>query len=936
MHAEKISELPDSDFYGVHQDSKLNYWFVANTGLYKFDGVGYYKYANDTSNKQLAFFNIKEDNLGRIWVNSLKGEFFCLKNNTLELIYSAEKESDGELSYEVFDNKLYYKVTATNEIFSIDIDTKKRSKVAVDDCQNWNQFVIFKEQLIFKNAKNNLVSFNVDTLQKNNNILGLGNNVLRIRTTKNHCFIISEDRKFKKKIELLYQNKLIKLELPLFLNKNKILKITEDLQGNLLFSTTKGLLFTKLKDNQFINKTVLFHNKSISDAIQDQFGNYIATSNNEGVFFFEPSFEKVLVKENSFLKSNKLSVIQKTINNHFLIGDIFGNVYFTELSNTVDHVVSKKVKSRIHETFFDDNTGSTFILSENDLTVITNKNRLITKPLAVKDIDVIDNNTFLICASTAAVVNKIGDNGFESIDNLRRKRSFSGVYIKKDSSYCIAFVDGVHVIKNGSIKPLFYKRENFYAQHIEKGDSCLWFLDKNGEVFYLTEEGIIKKIPSDKIKKLKKIGNKIYYLSRNAIGFINTKSNKLTVIYTIKNILLNAKIKDFDIIDNSIILATNKGGFISSLNKKEKINTILPKTYVKEFTVNNKKKEDYKNVVFKYDENNIAITIRNQDALGILKYNYQYKLSNNETWVDIPNIESSLRFYNLQDGDYNITIRTRNSSLVEIHSLPIKFTIKLPFWKTVWFLTFSFILLLGSVLVYMRFRIQTLNRKQTLQLEKVTLEKNLAFSKLQNLKNQMNPHFMFNAMNSIQSLILKGKKQEAYTYLTKFSQLIRENLNRSEKTFVYIDEEISLLDAYLELEKLRFKTNFNYQIVANNIEAIKVPTMIIQPFVENAIKHGLLHKDGLKVLTITFTQTNVITCVIEDNGIGRQASQHINENKIGKPKSFSTGAIAKRFNLLKESYNVDLGFEYIDLEDNNGSAIGTRVIIKIPYVLEDE
>ncbi|GGG89115.1 hypothetical protein GCM10011416_01920 [Polaribacter pacificus] len=225
------------------------------------------------------------------------------------------------------------------------------------------------------------------------------------------------------------------------------------------------------------------------------------------------------------------------------------------------------------------------------------------------------------------------------------------------------------------------------------------------------------------------------------------------------------------------------------------------------------------------------------------------------------------------------------------------------------------------------------NKKNEDYLEKAysELEKRqkgeLAHLQLKSLKAQMNPHFMFNAMNSIQSLVLKGDKYEAYNYLTKFASLIRENLNMSEKSFVGFDEELSLLKKYLELEKLRFRDDFEYEIVdEHEIEDIKIPSMIIQPFIENAIKHGLLHKiNGVKKVKIQFYFDDVFTCVITDNGIGLEASKAINDKNLNKETSFSTKAIQERLALLKKYYNSDIGFTYQDIEE------GTQVVLKIPY-----
>lgn len=213
-----------------------------------------------------------------------------------------------------------------------------------------------------------------------------------------------------------------------------------------------------------------------------------------------------------------------------------------------------------------------------------------------------------------------------------------------------------------------------------------------------------------------------------------------------------------------------------------------------------------------------------------------------------------------------------------------------------------------------------------------TKKSELAHLQLKSLKAQMNPHFMFNAMNSIQNLVLKGDKNEAYNYLTKFSLMIRENLNMSEKSFVSFKEELSLLKKYLELEKLRFKEDFKYNIIVDNqMNKVKIPAMIIQPFIENSIKHGLLHKvNGVKKLEISFKLEDVLVCIIEDNGVGIEKSTKINEENNGKQTSFSTRAIEERLVFLKDFYKTDIGFTYMPTK------IGTKVEVKIPYVNNED
>ena len=173
-------------------------------------------------------------------------------------------------------------------------------------------------------------------------------------------------------------------------------------------------------------------------------------------------------------------------------------------------------------------------------------------------------------------------------------------------------------------------------------------------------------------------------------------------------------------------------------------------------------------------------------------------------------------------------------------------------------------------------------------------------------------------------------------YLGKFADLMRLILDQSNKEIISLEEELKILNLYLELEALRFEENFEYIIQKENIEdeaEINIPAMLIQPYVENAIKHGLLHKQGLKKISIHFKlQKNKLLCVVEDNGIGRKRSGEINALRNKKYTSFATGATQKRLELLNQNNPNLIVVNYTDLTLNNTTYIGTKVSIVIPII----
>jgi LytS/YehU family sensor histidine kinase len=204
------------------------------------------------------------------------------------------------------------------------------------------------------------------------------------------------------------------------------------------------------------------------------------------------------------------------------------------------------------------------------------------------------------------------------------------------------------------------------------------------------------------------------------------------------------------------------------------------------------------------------------------------------------------------------------------------------------------------------------------------------------LRAQMNPHFLYNVLVSIQSFIFTNQKQDANVYLGKFADLMRKILSMSEKQEISLQEEIEALELYLELENIRFEGKLNCNIKIDPLlspEMISIPSMILQPYVENAIKHGLLHRRGDKELNISFKALNdgkQMSIEIEDNGIGRKASEGINRKRRNKPGSFASNAILSRLQILNSIRKDKIQSQILDKYNSEGVSDGTLVRIILP------
>jgi putative methionine-R-sulfoxide reductase with GAF domain/ligand-binding sensor domain-containing protein len=233
-------------------------------------------------------------------------------------------------------------------------------------------------------------------------------------------------------------------------------------------------------------------------------------------------------------------------------------------------------------------------------------------------------------------------------------------------------------------------------------------------------------------------------------------------------------------------------------------------------------------------------------------------------------------------------------------------------------------------------RIHAEQEKQKAQIEVLQNKQKATESRLQSLRLQMNPHFLFNALNSIQQMILANEEMVATKYLSRFSKLLRSILIQSDKEMISLKEELDILKLYVELESVRFKEAFSYEICCEDeidADELKIPTLLIQPFVENAIWHGLMHKEGIRKLRISFADKgDFVQCIIEDNGIGRKKAGELKISSGQDKKHTSKGieVSMERLKAIRHNGGPGGSMEIIDMMDDAGHALGTKVVINLP------
>ena len=301
-------------------------------------------------------------------------------------------------------------------------------------------------------------------------------------------------------------------------------------------------------------------------------------------------------------------------------------------------------------------------------------------------------------------------------------------------------------------------------------------------------------------------------------------------------------------------------------------------------------------------------------------------------WFEMPNIKPRFTYYKLPPGTYTFRIKGFNSDSVESRADKTLVIRILPPWYLTWWAIMLWGLIAISIIYgFVQWRLYVLKKREE-------FKQKILQTEMKALRAQMDPHFLFNTMNSINAFILKNDKMKASRFLTDFSHLIRKILDFSKEETISLEKEEEILRGYLEMEAMRFDNNFDYDITIDDALDpwdTQVPTMILQPFIENSILHGIRHKtEGRGNIHIQFVPDGIdfFKCILEDNGIGRQKAAEINKNV--RQKSYISKGMSitnDRIDILNHQREKKTELLVEDLYTPENQACGTRVTIRIPF-----
>lgn len=891
--------------YSIIQDKDNSIWITSNKGLYHYNGVSFTHHLPKSA-KNYSLFGLTKNAEGDIFCFNLNGQIYKVVNKKLQLYHTlSNKYLSGGMRV-FFDSKNNLFVISDNGAVMISEDKKDEKHL--------------------KNAK--IIREN-DTIYFGSNLKGstkmaLGN--------------------YDKKANFKYYSKLYDRPDNIFFVDNKVYyfnrttysffnlksnteeKINFSFLNNLyfgLYSSSDSFWFSDYKNGvykvphknmkQHLNPTKWFKDYYISGAMTDVEGNTWLLTFNKGIIVI-PNLN--IINQNNLFSSH-FKTIRKS-GNQLYFSTSNGGIY--NLINNEAIIYQKTNNDRVeHFSVFREKK-----IVVTNLGIYKNAKKIpLTGIGFTRNSFIVDNTVYL------AMFNGLGAYNLKTkqFKKLTNNRTYDICYDKETQKIWISSSIGLTHFKNGKETVFKYKGKPLNIGKFTKVDKEIWTYNREG-VYVFKKDNLIHQFTtkngllSNHINNIRYEYPYVYLASQKGLQQYNI-STKTFKNFTRANGLTKS-ITDFEVLNNTVYALNSNGLMSFSFNFINDANFIY-QTQITDALANGIKKITNKDVLSP-NENNIEFSFLTTSFKYQKELKYQYQLKGYEKKPTLAKENQYfVKYPNLPSGTYTFVVDSFVNDK-QNKSASLTFTIKEHWYHSLWFKTL--VIALGLLVIYTiyKVRLNTILQKQ----DKERMKKLLAESSLTSLKAQMNPHFMFNAMNSIQSLVLEGKRYEAYEYISQISNFVRKNLKMSDVAFISFEKELEFSKMYLNLEKLRFKDTFTYTI-ENRIKktSVKIPSMIIQPFLENAVKHGLLHRVNNRKLSVVFKQEGkIIFCIITDNGIGREASVKLNKNKHA---SFSTGAIKNRFHILKQYYKIDIGFEYEDLIDNANKPTGTRVTIKIPF-----
>jgi ligand-binding sensor domain-containing protein/two-component sensor histidine kinase len=930
-----LEGLPTQVIYGLYVSKKGMLYLGTDKGLISFDGIRYeiFPFQNTLG---VSLNSIQEDNDGTIWCKNFSNQVFKLKNGYLvedatvkEVI---EKSQENLVDYVVVNENLW--VVTSQKVYKI-------SKSNQYQCTFELQFPLSESvftSVSYNPLKKELLVTDLNQLVKINES-GASEMIKTPLGQKESVFFKDSFYFLVKGIQNeLYNQNFEKFQLDASFKKKYFIKYSQTKQ-NLWLNSSDGVHRLNTKDRT-VDATFL-KGKKTTDVVEDHEGNIWISTLDEGLYMMpDTRLKKVDLSQNWYI-----NVLATGSNQTILAGTNNGIVHQIDSKGVAVQSLSTQTSLEIESLLVDRNK---IITSIGYFEIHSKKFHPVFLGKSIKPDDfgnyvcAFSSQACLIPQSLSGKPNVpssfkdkkelIAPNDFFKQYTFRNKRSRSVHYSQLYKKYYIGFSDGLFYVDSlGSLTEI-KTQENKVIVATEIQEDALgqiWVASSQQGLLKIKNTDVVKQIDSRKglksnfCKALRLDNEGVWIVNNEKVYFIDQKDHIKEVRFQLS--LKGISIHDVLVAHDQVWLATNEG--VIFFPRKHVFDHYFSNFEINSIEILGKKNEVLP-LKLEFKDKNVTFLLNTNHYKSLGNYEIEFRLIGVDSqWRNQSALIRTMQYFSLAPGSYQFESRLRSDDLVSpIMTLP--FEVEKPFWMRYWFLALLVLILILLMYLVYKVAVSKTNRKQKLKVQ-------LALSQLTALRSQMNPHFMFNVLNAVQGLIYSNQKTKANEYLGAFSDLMRRTLDISDKSEVSIEHEINTIQLYIQLEKARFDdSDFEYVIekpTEIDLNAYFLPTLIIQPFVENAIKHGLMHKKGLKKLSLKIKVDENQNWIfeIEDNGIGREASQKINQ-KIKRHQSFATQAISHRIEIINQISPKPIKIQYEDLYGSFQQPMGTKVVLIIP------
>jgi len=934
--------LPTNKVFCVLQDKNDFMWFGTSAGVVRFDGTSYTRYTTKDGMSYNRIARMKEDMEGRIWCMNIDGSVNFILNDKIYNEKNAPFLSEIKTDFyyhDLFQDKdsTIYLFNGTGEVAVIKgnsfidyLPSSLNGAVIFNITRNTNNNLLFwdSNRIVEKSSvdellENHPLDFNVTRVTLSPEgvtyVCDIDGNIHLFQgsrlISKNYVHIDAQVvNDMLVKDEFLWVST---FDNGLYCFKNdslvfhhamkKIQNLVLDAQNNLWTASTTYGIFK-------INDGILKYQTIEAEQFDEKGVRAIAPSNDD--FLWLTNGESLFIFKDGKLFDNKLDIgeyildqIIQLSDNSLLISGIntqlyiYKNLRINPKNNTIEYDNLNKSNIHVRKPVVDSSESKVnFYLNDNlffrELKGNYPQFRVkYTNWGRIRNIFLNYNNDLIVNGNTNHVV--------------------AGGQISTDSTYSV--FDGKWIASNITID------STTEVLQIEEADNSELVLIHNDSIFSLIDN--MEDHISLKIKDMIYYDKTVFLYNQQTVYFISNPTDVIkgeTAVLNRLNITFN-NINDLYCQNEILYVASDDGLTLIPVSECVNAVSIPTKPYFSKVTLDEKEMALAKGEIVYKNKDRLSIEFSSLN-FSSSPSNFAYMLEGvNNDWIT--GTEKQVVYLNLKPGHYTFKLKSRKNMepYSEVIELPV--TIIPTFFQRVSTRIGALLLLLflGFLMVRNYYRRQLREREKDNQL--VTLENRA-------LQSMMNPHFIFNSLGSIQKFLLQNKSEEAGAYLSRFARLIRQTMNSIKSNSVLLDDEVERLRNYIELEQFRMENHFEFSVILDDQlqqDDYNIPSMIVQPFVENAIWHGISQLQGKGKITIRFNYVNEksIRIIIEDNGIGFEKSKAFSKTK--SHLNMASNLTQKRIQLIGEKYQVKTQLSYEELYPGETNP-GAKITLLVPIV----